>query len=482
MPFLCKRSSPTLQHRGCGACRRSTVLPRNDEPGPAQKIVLLLQRHFYFHKPIKVFQFEQNHPREEISLSISGERVLFHVETHEVPYQADKSNMNEDEWRAAIKWIEKQEGDGPWVVSPEDDDQKSVSQEDEETLLRDAIESGNEAERERDARKRDVTKKVLFAKNNEIEALPGTASQVVESNTNKDEVLSLVRQFCESSTNMMKQCQESLLGAQAAVAKMAKIQGLIIDEFNKQKDVFAKQTKTLEDKNNEIRKQIKDVNNECSKMHEHYQKLVDRDESRSNGGTSSSELGELKNQVSKLVQQEFKKLKVDRSKNMDQTTDSGDENETGISDLDEMSDAESEYSNHDSSTDQSESDIDDTDDNNNSPQKNEMKNKKFVLGKDKATKWFHTPPNQKLVQPHLVNRLQLPNLSLELRSIIIKTGKIKYPMNPQCPERGLCYQCPRRANSYTTKSCTSCNAPICNKHTVRYCCDCQFNLVSRNEL
>ncbi|CAG5079526.1 Protein of unknown function [Cotesia congregata] len=91
----------------------------------------------------KVFQFEQNHPGEEISLN--------------------KSNMNEDEWRAAIKWIEKQEGDGPWVVSPGDDDQKSVSQEDEETLLRDAIESGDEAERERerDARKRDVTKKVL---------------------------------------------------------------------------------------------------------------------------------------------------------------------------------------------------------------------------------------------------------------------------------------------------------------------------------
>ncbi|XP_074111128.1 uncharacterized protein LOC141535195 [Cotesia typhae] len=112
---------------------------------------------------------------------------------------------------------------------------------------------------------------------------------------------------------MMKQCQESLLGAQAAVAKMEKIQGLIIDEFNKQKDVFVEQTKTLEDKNNEIRKQTRDVNNECSKMHEHYQKLVDRDESRSNGGTFSSELGELKNQVSKLVQQEFKKLKVDRS-------------------------------------------------------------------------------------------------------------------------------------------------------------------------
>ncbi|CAD6208860.1 GSCOCG00012756001-RA-CDS, partial [Cotesia congregata] len=102
----------------------------------------------------KVFQFEQNHPGEEISLSISGERVLFHVETHEVPYQADKSNMNEDEWRAAIKWIEKQEGDGPWVVSPGDDDQKSVSQEDEETLLRDAIESGDEAERERCEKKR----------------------------------------------------------------------------------------------------------------------------------------------------------------------------------------------------------------------------------------------------------------------------------------------------------------------------------------
>ncbi|XP_074111077.1 uncharacterized protein LOC141535152 [Cotesia typhae] len=132
----------------------------------------------------------------------------------------NKSNMNEDEWRAAIKSIEKQEGDGPWVVSP-GDDQKSVSQEDEETLLRDAIESGDEAERERCEKKR-CDKEI--AKNNGIEALSGTASQIVESNTNKDEVLSLVRQFCESSTNMMKHCQESLLGAQAAVAKMEKIQ------------------------------------------------------------------------------------------------------------------------------------------------------------------------------------------------------------------------------------------------------------------
>ncbi|CAG5090185.1 Protein of unknown function [Cotesia congregata] len=103
----------------------------------------------------KVFQFEQNHPGEEISLSISGERVLFHVETRKVSYQAG-CNMNEDEWRAAIKWIEKQERDGPWVVSPGDDDQKSVSQEDEETLLRDTIESGDEAEREREMREKEM--------------------------------------------------------------------------------------------------------------------------------------------------------------------------------------------------------------------------------------------------------------------------------------------------------------------------------------
>lgn len=57
-------------------------------------------------------------------------------------------------------------------------------------------------------------------------------------------------------------------------------------------------------------------------MHEHYQKLVDRDESRSSGSTSSSKLGELKNQVSNLVQQEFKKLKVDRSVSESQNSDS----------------------------------------------------------------------------------------------------------------------------------------------------------------
>lgn len=87
-----------------------------------------------------------------------------------------------------------------------------------------------------------------------------------------------------------------------------------------------------------------------------------------------------------------------------------------------------------------------------------------------------------LVHPHLVSRLQLPNLSLALRSIIIKTGKIKPKKNPQFAERRLCYHCPRRANSYTTKNCTSCNAPICNKHMIRYCCDCQSNLVSREDL
>lgn len=61
----------------------------------------------------------------------------------------DKSNMNEDEWRAAIEWIEKQEGDGLWVVLPGDDDQNSVSYADEEELLRDVIKSGDEDENKR---------------------------------------------------------------------------------------------------------------------------------------------------------------------------------------------------------------------------------------------------------------------------------------------------------------------------------------------
>lgn len=76
-----------------------------------------------------------------------------------------------------------------------------------------------------------------------MEALRSTASQIEDSNTSKDEVLSLVRRFCESSTNMMKQCQESLLGAPAAVAKIETIQSsrLLTNSINKKMFLLNKQ-------------------------------------------------------------------------------------------------------------------------------------------------------------------------------------------------------------------------------------------------
>lgn len=81
---------------------------------------------------------------------------------------------------------------------------------------------------------------------------------------------------------------------------------------------------------------------------------------------------------------------------MDQLNCSEDETDAGVSDLDVMSDGESEYSNHDSNTEQSVGETDDdTDDNNNNPSKNET-TKKFILGRDKTTKWFHDPPNPKV--------------------------------------------------------------------------------------
>ncbi|XP_044593669.1 piggyBac transposable element-derived protein 3-like [Cotesia glomerata] len=87
-----------------------------------------------------------------------------------------------------------------------------------------------------------------------------------------------------------------------------------------------------------------------------------------------------------------------------------------------------------------------------------------------------------LVQPQLVLRSQLPNLKLELRSIVLKIGNIKPEKQTHASSRRLCCYCPRRANSYTTKSCSSCNTPLCNQHTVRYCTDCDSNLISKDDL
>lgn len=67
-----------------------------------------------------------------------------------------------------------------------------------------------------------------------------------------------------------------------------------------------------------------------------------------------------------------------------------------------------------------------------------------------------------LVQLQLVLRSQLPNLKLELRSIILKIGNIKPDKQTHASSRRLCCYCPRRANSYTTKSYSSCNTALCD--------------------
>ncbi|XP_043506180.1 uncharacterized protein LOC122526695 [Polistes fuscatus] len=75
--------------------------------------------------------------------------------------------------------------------------------------------------------------------------------------------------------------------------------------------------------------------------------------------------------------------------------------EENLSDLDIMSDGESEHSEHNSETEQSAADSDDdsdtdTDTNNNKSVKNKAVNTKYVLGKDKSTRWFSDPPNPKV--------------------------------------------------------------------------------------
>ncbi|XP_034944888.1 piggyBac transposable element-derived protein 4-like [Chelonus insularis] len=91
---------------------------------------------------------------------------------------------------------------------------------------------------------------------------------------------------------------------------------------------------------------------------------------------------------------------------------------------------------------------------------------------EKTTRDFIKELSSQLFQPHLQTRMQMSNLSLDLRRIISKVGGIPVVTHERTSD-GLCGYCPRRKNIKTKKSCSQCSVCICLKHTIFYCLNCQ---------
>lgn len=87
-----------------------------------------------------------------------------------------------------------------------------------------------------------------------------------------------------------------------------------------------------------------------------------------------------------------------------------------------------------------------------------------------------------LIQPHLLDRLKEPRLTIELRHTILKITKLKsdtvaeWNAEDNGASNGFCAFCPRRKNRKTKKHCCNCSSFICNEHTAFFCMDCQQKL------
>ncbi|XP_043285453.1 uncharacterized protein [Venturia canescens] len=329
----------------------------------------------------QIFCLDANHAGEGVALSISGETVLFHVERQKEPYQADKSTMDEAEWSVLIRRMEQHSGKSPWVVIPgarrHQNDTEDLTEDEEEKLLE---ETGEEPE-DRDACERDEKRGDQNTKNDEksrdeqirdemrhenemrqrkakqvdqfsvgknlpsiksiqpvnleylLAGKVGTDNNTEESkNANSkaldavrlEEMMALVKSSCLTSTGALKQFQGVLTNAQAAVANMEKMQKEISKEFERQREAFVTQTKIMEERNNETKRQLNEMREEYEKLLQYnYEWEEQRDEDTAQERVDESEPRgsgiDLSHKISKIVREEMGKVRGEKTQKAQNT-------------------------------------------------------------------------------------------------------------------------------------------------------------------
>lgn len=183
----------------------------------------------------------------------------------------------------------------------------------EERLLRDESEMSEEEMRKDDGRRETEMSREkaieIVTEGSELENLKTTTSKIRDEKTKSDEVLEVVKDFCIRSTNTTKQYQEALIETQAA----EKIQKSIINEFEKQKEAFAMQTKAMEQTSAEVKRQLGEIRANYNKImnccNGIENKNKDEDDTRGET-TSQKESDKLNIEVSNLVKRELEKIKL----------------------------------------------------------------------------------------------------------------------------------------------------------------------------
>lgn len=272
--------------------------------------------------------------------------------------------MDAGEWSALTKWIERREGKGPWVVIPgvkiRQLDSEYFSKEDEDKLLETESDKESDERKDEERRGNEINKdaiiqmdraqgskslpsiKAVQAVNLDYKNLvsnpkkvnilsdfdPDTESCKLEKlktltakssneKTNSTEMLTLMKEFCQASTNMLKQYQEVLTGAQGAFSNMEQLQKSINKEFERQREAFAKQTKIIEERCALVNSYVTEMRAEHEEIINYYQEsenvnreeceMSERDEETAPRDTSN----ELNEKVLQLVKREIERLKID---------------------------------------------------------------------------------------------------------------------------------------------------------------------------
>ncbi|CAG5096747.1 Protein of unknown function [Cotesia congregata] len=227
------------------------------------------------------FKFSQNHPNEEVTITVVENNVVLKTQTG-VEYKAAKLNLSNEEWDLLNEKTNWCENEGKKLIMP-----KFISQQEEDELLNDMDDMIKSATRKRPNENEANEKEITNAVSSGSKFV--TSAQIVEPQGGSDAIsndaLTTVTNYCFTTNKLMTQQSQMLTGVVNTVKSLEVMQQKLLNELKRQQENIETQAKRL-----------KEISSKSA--------LIGNDES--NDREKNNELtNDWTNKISELIRQEL---------------------------------------------------------------------------------------------------------------------------------------------------------------------------------